>query len=384
MAHVEDRRGQGKGWRVRYRGPDGAERSQSFTRKLDADNFAKTVGADLVRGQWIDPKGGKTVFDEWAQRVAASSVDLRPSTRARDASYYKNHVKPTFGKMRLGAIDHITVREWVAELSASGLAPATVHKCHQVLAKIMRAAVDAGLILASPCERQPLPRIEREEMRFLGPQQIALLAGVIDERYRPLVLVSAYGGLRAGELFGLRRGRVDLLRGRVDVAETLVEVRGHHHFGPPKTRAGHRSVPLPRSVVEVLTTHVAGLEPGDLVFPAPDGGPVRSSLFRRRVWYPACVKAGFGELVKDEETGKKHYRGLRLHDLRHSAVALWIAAGASPKEVAVRAGHTSVSVVLDRYGHLLPGLEDRVTDALDEMAKAVTSAPMASVTALRR
>jgi integrase len=115
------------------------------------------------------------------------------------------------------------------------------------------------------------------------------------------------------------------------------------------------------------------------VFPAPDGGPVRSSLFRRRVWYPTCVKAGFGELVKDEETGVKHYTGLRLHDLRHSAVALWIAAGASAKEVAVRAGHTSVSVVLDRYGHLLPGTEERVTDALDAMAKAVSTAQTTAV-----
>jgi integrase len=143
-------------------------------------------------------------------------------------------------------------------------------------------------------------------------------------------------------------------------------------------------VPLPRSVINVLTEHVAGLEPGDLVFTAPDGGPVRASLFRRRFWYPACVDAGFGELAKDEETKQEHYTGLRLHDLRHSAVALWIAAGASPKEVALRAGHTSVSVVLDRYGHLLPGTEERVTDALEAMAKAATERlPRARVRALR-
>jgi integrase len=281
--------------------------------------------------------------------------------------------------MRLGAVDHLAVREWVSELSASGLAPTTVHKCHQVLAKIMRAAVDGGLISASPCERQPLPRVEREEMRFLGPDDLASLADVMDERYRPLVLLGGYGGLRAGELFALRRGRLDLLRGRVEVAETLVEVRGHHHFGPPKTRAGTRSVPLPRSVVEVLVEHAAALEVDDLVFPAPDGGPARVSLFRRRFWYPACVAAGVGKLEKDEDTGRTHYEGLRIHDLRHSAVALWIAAGASPKEVAVRAGHTSVSVVLDRYGHLLPGTEERVTDALDVMAKSATARTAAVV-----
>jgi integrase len=185
-----------------------------------------------------------------------------------------------------------------------------------------------------------------------------------------MVLVGAYGGLRLGELAALRRDRLDLMRGRVDVTETVVEVRGHHHVGPPKTRAGRRAVPLPRSVCEALAEHTADL-PGDgLVFPAPEGGFLRASLFRRRTWHPAVARAGLAPL--------------RPHDLRHTAVAFWIAAGASPKEVAARAGHTSVVTVLDRYGHLLPGSEERVTDALEAMAQAAKAAPNASVVALAR
>jgi hypothetical protein len=92
------------------------------------------------------------------------------------------------------------------------------------------------------------------------------------------------------------------------------------------------------------------------VFPAPEGGPIRASLFRRRTWEPAVTKAGLAPL--------------RRHDLRHTAVALWIAAGASAHEVARRAGHTSSSVVLDRYGHLLPHAEERVTNALDNLGRA--------------
>jgi integrase len=84
-------------------------------------------------------------------------------------------------------------------------------------------------------------KVEREEMRFLTPAQVATLADAIDPRYRALVLVGAYGGLRIGELAGLRRSRVDLLRGTVTVAEIVVEVRGVLHIGPPKTRGrGHR------------------------------------------------------------------------------------------------------------------------------------------------
>ena len=102
-------------------------------------------------------------------------------------------------------------------------------------------------------------------------------------------------------------------------------------------------------------------DPKSLVFTSPQGAPLRAGQFRQRIWYPAIKAADFD--------------GLRLHDLRHTAVALWIAAGANPKEIAVRAGHSSVVTVLDRYGHLYPEAEDRLSDALDAldaMAHAVT------------
>ena len=93
-------------------------------------------------------------------------------------------------------------------------------------------------------------------MRFLDPDAVARLADAIDPRYRAFVLLGAYGGLRSGELFALRRERLDLVRGRVDVAETVVEIAGHFHFGPPKTRAGRRSVPIPSFVVDELAQHI--------------------------------------------------------------------------------------------------------------------------------
>src|SRR4030095_1860803 len=148
--------------------------------------------------------------------------------------------------------------------------------------------------------------------RFLTPAEVAALADVIRLPYRALVLVGAYGGLRIGELAGLRRRRVDLLRGTVQVAEIVVEVQGVLHVGPPKTRASRRTVGLPRFVVEELAAHLAG--PGDpegFVFTAPQGGPLRLLTFRTRVWRPAIRAAGL--------------EGLRIHDLRHTAVALWIA-----------------------------------------------------------
>jgi Phage integrase family len=162
--------------------------------------------------------------------------------------------------------------------------------------------------------------------------------------------------------------RVDFLTRRIDVVEIATEAGGRIHFGPPKTRAGRRTVPMPKHVAEALEEHATRVASDELVFAGPKGGALRGSAFRRRVWQPAVKKAGL--------------LPLRPHDLRHTAVAFWIAAGAQPLEVARRAGHTSVVVVLDRYGHLLPRADDPVTDALDELAAGAKAKPAATVRAI--
>jgi integrase len=140
---------------------------------------------------------------------------------------------------------------------------------------------------------------------------------------------------------GLRRGRVDLAQGMVQVVEVATEPIGKLHLGPPKTRAARRTVGLPQFVDEALAERMGTLgSPEDFVFAGPKGGVLRVATFRSRFWRPAVNAAGL--------------QGVRIHDLRHTAVALWIAAGANPKEVAARAGHASVSFTLDRYTHLYP------------------------------
>jgi integrase len=140
------------------------------------------------------------------------------------------------------------------------------------------------------------------------------------------VFVGAYSSLRIGGLAGLRPSRVDLLAGAVTVAETFTEVKGKLIAGPPKTRAGRRTVGLPPFVIRELETHLAAAQrPGSHVFTAAGGGRCGSRAFGRALGcrlprQPAC-------------------RACVSTDLRDTAVALWIAAGATPKEVAVRGAH---------------------------------------------
>jgi integrase len=366
MAHIEDRWARGDRnrlrWRARYIAPDGRERSKSFARKLDAKGWLAAQESAKVTHTWTDPMLGRVLFRDWFAEWQQTTAKLRPHTEARDEHLFRLHVLPHFGAVPLVGITQREVRAWIAGLTAKGLAASTVQRAYQLLSKVMAAAVDAGMLPQTPCRRVPLPKIEREEMRFLTPAEIDRLATKIDQRYRALVLVGAYGGLRFGELAGLRWRAVDLDLGTVEVVEQVTEVRGKLYIGPPKTRASRRRVTLPATVSQALAEHIPPHAAGDAwVFSAPRGGPLRINGFRWRVWRPAIRAAGL--------------HGLRIHDLRHTAVALWIAAGAHPKAVAARAGHTSVSFTLDRYGHLFPDADASLSDRLDQLIRQRSTAP---------
>jgi integrase len=323
-----------------------------------------------LKGTWTDPALGRVLFREWLGEWWATTTNLRPTTRERNETLLRRYALPRFGDVALVAISQRDVRAWVAELSAKGLAPATVQKAYQLLGKVMGAAVDAGMLMQSPCRRVPLPRVEREEMRFLTPAEIARLADLIDPRYRVVVLVAAYGGLRIGELAGLRRRRVDLLRGTVEVTEIVTEAGGCAAVRAAQDPCRSADGRAARAVVDELAAHLARAEPEAFVFAAPEGGPLRIHGFRARVWRPATRRADLD--------------GLRIHDLQHTAVALWIAAGAGPKEVAARAGHTSVSFTLDRYGHLYPEADTALRDRLDALYVAGAQAGPGMVIELPR
>ncbi|MDQ4098535.1 MAG: tyrosine-type recombinase/integrase, partial [Actinomycetota bacterium] len=194
------------------------------------------------------------------------------------------------------AITPIVVREWIADLSTTGLSPATVRKAYSVLRRILEVAVESDVWARNPCAGVKAPAESRREMRFLTPDEVATLAEAMDPRYRALVLLACYGGLRWGELAALRRARVDALRRSVVVVEQVQELDdGTQSWGPPKSAAGRRTVPLPRFVSDALADHIGewALPGADgLVFPSPHGAVLRNGLFHRRFWAPAISRAG--------------------------------------------------------------------------------------------
>lgn len=338
--------------KARFRDPHGRSRSRTFDRKSDAVRFLASVETDMGRGEWIDHRDGQVRFDQWAVQHLGSKLHLRESGRARDESYLRNHVLPAFGTMRLGAISPIDVQTWVTELSRGPLAPRTVRECYRIFGSAMKAAVHARVIRESPCVGISLPRVEHEEQRFLTADEVRRLADAIEGRYSALILSAAFLGCRWGELVGLKRSNLNLLRREVRIVGTLEEVNGSlRYVEDTKSSASRRTVSIPPFLVDALSRHLLAAQVNDFVFTASNGSLLRRSNFRRRSFKPALEKAELD-------------RGVRFHDLRHTCAALLIAGNANPLEVQRRLGHRDIKTTLSLYGHLYADSDDRIASVL--------------------
>jgi integrase len=173
-------------------------------------------------------------------------------------------------------------------------------------------------------------------------------------RWRLLILVLAYTGLRWGEATALRVCDIDFDRRRIDVRRAFSDVGGRIALGTPKSHQS-RTVPVPRFVADELAAAVDGKRPDELAFTMRGGSVVRLSNWRRATFVPARSRAGLSDRF-------------RIHDLGHTAASLMIQAGYPPKMLQEIMGHASITTTLDLYGHLYPGEMDRYADRLDSAA----------------
>jgi integrase len=345
-------------WQVRYLGPDGLRRAapQQFVRKSDAEQYLRLLEARMVQGDWIDPRLSRVKLSTYAD----AWIDQRPGLRARSIENYKsllkNYIKPTLGYVPIGKIDPPLVREWRASLLDRGASPLQVAKAYRLLHAVLATAADEDrLIRSNPCRVRGASAEKSPERPALTVDQVYELADLVPKSWRAFILVKTFGSLRWGEITALARMDVNFERSTIRVRRQLLELRsGAMQFGPPKSRAGDRTVSLPISVMAELKEHldtVADPQPDALVFTALAGQPMRRSNFNKSVdWKAIVAKIGVPEL--------------HLHDLRHAGNTLAASTGASLRDLMAQMGHDSPAAALI-YQHATSEADTAIALALE-------------------
>ena len=354
-------------YKVRYRDHDGRSHSETKDRMVDAERRKAEIELQLSDGAWHDPRRGLMKLSTWLEQWILTRHDLRPTTRARLEATIRSQVTPRFGSTALSRISNADVRRWVQEMIDDGLAPTTVRKAVFALRQALEAAIADGRLFTNAALNVPLPTERAKQPKYLTRAEVERLAAAMPKRYQALVLVGAYAGLRWGEAAGLTRASIDIGRSRIRVTRTAIEIKGHVTLGQePKTRRSKRTIPIARSVMRRLQSHLNEFVddgPDSLVFSSPRGGPLARSRFSRRVWQPATVKAGL--------------TGVTFHGLRHSYVAILVDAGCNVREVSEWAGHNNVAFTLTRYGGLFEEGTDEAVNRLDALLDPDRSPPTA-------
>lgn len=323
-------------YQARYPGQDGIDRPapHTFRTKREADDWLAERQAELRAGDWTDPDAARVTFGSYASTwitergISASTADLY-------RSLLRNHLAPTFDSVALADITPAMVRAWrVARLGAGAGAP-SVAKSYALLRAVLMTAVEDRLIRRNPCRVKRASVASTPERPTATVQEVYDLAGAIQPRYRALVLLAAFTGLRWGELIGLSRRDIDLDAGTLRVRRNVAELHsGQRLVKEPKSAAGKRTVAIPAVIATDLATHLTVYaEPGPdgrIFIGAKNATPRRNHF--NKLWRKACEQVGI--------------KGLHFHDLRHTGNTLAAATGASTRELMTRMGHSTARAAL--------------------------------------
>jgi integrase len=343
-------------WRVSYYDDNGIRHRKLFSTKGKAEDFRKDIENQLRAGTYRASSFTLTVEDLSASFLDYCEERMKAGRRMSKKNFvvyrghFKNHILNRdigLGGTKLSRLPTSAICDFRDRLLKSGVSISTARK---ILATL-RAAFSYALKEKNWIAINPARGVEVIGTANEGPKKVKAptkeqLKAILDHAPDALklkIMFAAFTGLRASEQWGLKWENLNLDAGRVHVVSRL---DSYGIEGPTKSKAGVRDVPLSASIIRLLKEHRIGSaysEDTDFVFTNAKGKHTSHDNLVKRAYKPALEAAKVGNI--------------NWHRLRHFAVSTWIEQGFTPKTVQTYAGHSSILITFNRYGHLFPSAD---------------------------
>lgn len=377
-------------WRVSYYDDNGKRHRKLFDTKGKAEDFRKDIENQLRTGTYRASSFTLTVEDLGVSFLKYCEKRMKARQRMSKKNFvvykghFKNHIlNPDLGigGTKLSQLPTSAVCEFRDRLRNSGVSIPTTRKILATLrAALSYALKEKNWVAVNHAQGVEVIGTADDGPKKVIPPTKEQLKAILDHAPGDLklkILFAAFTGLRASEQWGLKWEQVNLDAGVVHVVHKM---ESHGVLGPTKSKAGVRDVPLSASLVRLLKEHRLGSpysEDTDFVFTNAKGNHVSHDNLVKRAYVPLLEKAekaekvGIGVWEPDgvDEKGEEVSRfvpSFKWHNLRHFAVSVWIEQGFIPKTVQTYAGHSSILITFNRYGHLFPSDDHKA--AMDRIA----------------
>jgi integrase len=355
-------------WQVDYRDGAGHRRHRQFQTKREADAFHARARTEVAAGVHTPDSASITVAeaaDLWLARCERDGLER--TTILAYQQHVDLHIVPYIGTVKLSRLSTPAVNAFRDQLLDTGRSRDMVRRTLASLAALVGEAQARGLVAVNNVGAvTKIKRGKRLEALIEMPtrDELRAIIAATPNRHRPLILTALFAGLRASELRGLLWEDIDLKRGEIHVRR---RVDRFNQFGPPKSEAGTRTIPMSPLLANTLRQWRLVCPKGELglVFPNGAGKIENHGNLLSRVFWPIQITAGVTMLRNGQSDAK-----YSLHALRHACAALWIEQGFGPKRIQILMGHATVAMTFDQYGYLF-----EASDA-DTMAMAAIAAKL--------
>lgn len=338
-----------KKWEYDYKDLKGKRRiKKGFKTKAEAERALAKRYEELNKG--INPVNKKTTIKEAGGLYLRlhASTNCKPSTYQTYQGYLNNIIVPFFGDLNINGISPILIKEFMKHMQDKERANATVNKYIKFISAIYNFMIDSDITIRNPLARiKSLKEVKNKKIRALCTEEVQVLLSKTKKVYPdfyPLLFTAIFTGMRQGELVALTWDSINWVTKKITVDKNYT----HGKLGTPKTDMSDELVKVLREW-RIACPH----SECNLIFPNNDGNYQSAENMLKRRFLPALNRAGIDKI--------------RFHDLRHTYASLLLANGAPMKYVQHQLGHSSITMTMDLYTHLLPEVNDKCVNLLNNI-----------------